>query len=520
MSVSTRLKHILPTSGMRIGSCCALALIATLTAPAGSAAASKWTVRQLPPKPLEGGSATDQVPLYGVSCPSESLCVAVGALDTVAFSQSPSGGADRWHVVYPTYDEPKQSCLEEGLPAASCSQPKGAIDGISCATESLCVAVGYEGSVYVSTDPTGGASAWSVTDVNERRNATHLTAVSCPSASRCVAVAGGYGEAAGRILTSTAPASGHWQTTQLGGSPDLRGVSCATPSLCVAVAKGGRIFVSSDPTGGASAWREAGSPTPRDLQAVSCVAALLCAAGDGGGNILTSTDPTGPGATWSEAKAGGPVLITGVSCPTASGCVAVDNNGDVLTSTEPTGGPDSWHAENLVPFEATESEGEFDHNALFAASCASTSLCVLVGSDSRIFTSTNPSGPVAHHKAHNHPRRPRTILVFAENFWRQTDTRHRRFRARFHFYSPTRVRGFECKHDRGPWRRCRSPLRYWVGIGRHALHVRAIGPRGLRGRPAVKRFRVSHPHPQGELSPRQQDARRLSYAHRIADRRR
>lgn len=68
--------------------------------------------------------------------------------------------------------------------------------------------------------------------------------------------------------------------------------------------------------------------------------------------------------------------------------------------------------------------------------------------------------------------RPKAFLVFAENFWRVTGTRHRRVRTRFHFYSPTVTKGFECKRDRGRWRRCRSPLRYWVDIGHHALHFR------------------------------------------------
>jgi hypothetical protein len=465
--------------------------------PASSAAASQWTLRRLPPKPLEGGS--DPVPLSGVSCPSESLCVAVGALDTTAFSQSPTGEADRWHVGYPTYDEPKQSCLEEEVPAASCSYPRGALRAVSCATESLCVAVGYEGSVYVSTDPTGGASAWSVTDVNEERNATHLTAVSCPSASLCIAVSGGFGEAAGRVLTSTAPASGRWQTTQLAGSPDLRGVSCASPSLCVAVAKGGRIFVSGDPTSGASAWRAAGSPTPRDLQGVSCVATLLCAAGDAGGNILTSTDPAG-GAPFGETNAAGSVQITGLTCPTTRRCVAVDNDADILTSTDPTGGPGSWIFENLVPFEAAQPDsGQFVKNALWGASCASPALCVLVGANSRIFTATDPFAAPGPSPASGSPgkrarRRPRTHLVFAEGFWKASITRHRRIKARFRFYSRDGARGFLCKRDRGLWRRCRSPLRYWVPIGRHVLRIRAIGPTGLRGPVASLRFEVMHPH--------------------------
>jgi hypothetical protein len=226
---------------------------------------------------------------------------------------------------------------------------------------------------------------------------------------------------------------------------------------------------------------------------------LLCAAGNLTGNVLTSTDPAGGGATWSQANAGGSVQITGVSCPTANRCVAVDNNGDVLTSSDPTGGAGSWHFENLVPFRPTEDEGQPPRNALFAASCASTSLCALVGIDGRIFTATDPFSvpdPPARHRRRKAPRRPHTILVFAEHFWEVAITRHRRIRARFRFYSPTKTRGFECKRDRRPYRRCRSPLRYWVGHGRHVLRVRAIGPTGLRGPAAVKHFRVLAPFQQ------------------------
>lgn len=476
---------------------CLVALAGALAMPVGSAAASNWTLRQLPPKPLEGVS--DQVGLTGVSCPSESLCVAVGALDTVAFSQSPTGGGDHWHVAYPTYDVPMQSCLEEeGVPPESCSFPRGALDGVSCATESLCVAVGYEGSVYASTDPSGGAGAWSVTDVNEGGSATHLTAVSCPSASLCVAVSGGNGGAAGRVLTSNAPASGSWQAAQLGGAPDLAGVSCASPTLCVAVAKEGRLFASSAPAGGASAWREVASPTPRDLDGVACVAGLLCAAGDAGGNVLTSTDPTS-GAPFEETNADGSVQITGLACPTALRCVAVDNNADVLTSTDPTGGTSAWTFENLVPFEVAEPNGSrFVKNALWGASCPSPSLCVLVGASSRIFTATAPFAAPAPSPAGAGPakrvrRRPRTHLVFAENFWKSTSTRHRRIKAHFRFYSRDGARGFLCRRDRGRWHPCHSPLRYWVRPGHHVLRVRAIGQTGLRGPVASLRFRVRHP---------------------------
>lgn len=482
------LKRILVACGSTI------ALLAAIAAPAG--AASSWTLGQLPPVPLEGGGAAE-AGLSGISCPTESLCVTAGGFDTLASSRVPTAGSSGWHVVHPAYDEPKQSCLEKGEPVSFCSTPRGSLDGVSCANESLCVAVGYEGSVFVSTDPTGGASAWSISEVNGGGGATHLTAVSCPSPALCVTVSGGSNNSnGGKVLTSTDPTSGHWQAIQPSNSLDLRGVSCGTPSFCVAVAREGRIFVSTNPTGGASAWKETGAPGgPGDLEGIACVSTLLCAAGNLTGNVLTSTEPAG-GAGWSKANAGGSVQITGISCPTTSACAAVDNNGDVLTSTDPTGGPGSWHFENLVAFRPTENEKELQppRNALFSASCASTSLCALVGSNGRIFTATDPfsapdqSASQRHRKA---PRRPHTVLVFAENFWKATTTRRHHVGARFRFYSPTKTRGFECKRDRGPYRACHSPLRYQVRHGRHVLCVRAIGPTGLRGPAAIKHFRVT-----------------------------
>src|SRR5262249_38704486 len=154
-------------------------------------------------------------------------------------------GTAKWHVARPTYGEPNQACLERGESIEFCSSPRGSLGSVSCPSENLCVAVGYEGSVYVSTDPTGGSGAWSVSDVNAGlRVAAHLTSVSCPSPALCVAVSGGSNNSnGGKVLTSTNPASGNWQAIQLSSALDLRGVSCGSPSLCVAVAREGRIFV-------------------------------------------------------------------------------------------------------------------------------------------------------------------------------------------------------------------------------------------------------------------------------------
>jgi len=487
----------LPARYTLILSCYAITLLATLAAPASSAAAAKWTLRQLPPMTPSEVETQSGPRLSGVSCPSKSLCVAVGFYTdtpTLAFSQAPTGDLAQWHVVNLPYPiGPGKTCVA-GEPG--CHEPGGGFNGVSCASQKLCVAVSRDGFLYASTEPTAGADAWSPTVIGEGK--LNLNAVSCGSPSLCVAVAGGPTASNGKVLTSTSPTSGSWQMTQLSSSLNFRGVSCATPSFCLAVTGEGRIFVSTDPTGGASTWQEAGTPGgPVGLQGVSCVSTLLCVIGNKSGDVLTSTDPSAGGASnWSEANGGGSMRITGVSCPTASGCVAVDDNGDVLTSTDPSGGAGSWQLENLVPPLGVPPVSP--ENGLFSASCPSTSLCALVGVHGRIFTSTEPFSPPAEPPK----TRPRTILHLESYPLR---TRHRLFRARFRFYSHTLVRGFECKRDRGPYRHCHSPLRYWVASGRrHVLRVRAIGPSGVRGPAAIDRFRISHfrgVHPSGHDGP-------------------
>ena len=62
----------------------------------------------------------------------------------------------------------------------------------------------------------------------------------------------------GKVLTSTNPTgnASAWTVTQLDESLDLRGVSCAATALCVAGNAGGNLLTSTSPTV-ASAWREA-----------------------------------------------------------------------------------------------------------------------------------------------------------------------------------------------------------------------------------------------------------------------
>jgi hypothetical protein len=471
---------------------CSAALGGTAASPlTGSAPAAVWQLQAH----IEGERFRPNLPLLGVSCPSGSLCVAVGELDTIASSANPTGGGSAWHQAEPT-GEAENDCHESWKPP--CQDPRNrTIRGISCPSAQLCVAVTGEGYVYSTTQPTGTGNDWRVTDIDGNGRDTHLLGISCPTTSLCVAVSGER-YTAGKVLTSTNPTGGTsaWTVTQLDESLDLRGVSCGTPTLCVAVAEQGRLLVSTNPTGGASAWTALGTPGgPGDLQGVSCAAAALCVAGNAGGNLLASTNPDVV-STWQEAEGGVSVQVTGVSCLASGHCVAVSNNGDVITSTDPTGGSGSWSLTKLIPYVQPADQFGEPLNGLFGVSCSSYSFCAVVGADGQVFTSTNPFAPAStpaknsgNRKKRHGPKRPRTTI--ADLFLpsgRELEGR-RRGRVRVRFFANGPVRRFECQVNHRQFHRCHSPEHFEVGKkGAYAVRVRAVGMTGLRGPVAVKRF--------------------------------
>jgi hypothetical protein len=452
-----------------------------------ASATAGWEETQLP-------GAAGKVYLLGVDCPSKELCVAVGTNNLIASSTNPTEGAGDWKYVH-AGEGPWPQTEEWPTEAISGRQ----IQSISCPSVELCVAVTSQGNIYSSTNPTGPASAWKVSQVDEEGHNTHLFGVSCPSVSLCVAVSGRRLDQ-GKILTSTDPHGGPsaWSAIELAEPMEFRAVSCDTPSFCAVVTEDGRIVTSTNPRGDGSAWSVLGAPAgPGSLRAVSCVESALCLSGNEGGNLLVSANPTAGLSSWSVTDGGGSVQITGTACAAASECLAVDNNGSVLVSTDPTGGRAAWSYTNLVPY--TPGKGmELEGNALFAASCPSSSLCALTGSRGRIFTSTDPfaevSEPAAAGKGKGKGRafkRPRAKIATIRIPSRKR-IENGTGKAMIRFYAKGRVRGFVCKLDRRPWKRCRSPKRYRVGFGKHLFRVRAIGLTGLKG-PVARELFVIHP---------------------------
>ncbi|HSC20483.1 MAG TPA: hypothetical protein VLC07_02030 [Solirubrobacterales bacterium] len=194
--------------------------------------------------------------------------------------------------------------------------------------------------------------------------------------------------------------------------------------------------------------------------------------------------------------------ITDVDCPSTALCAAVDNNGDVLTSTDPTGGAGAWTFTNLAPFPGID---ETAANAMFGVSCDSATLCAIAGSEGRIYTSSEPfssrppspssDGNQSPGKHRPRPKRPRVRIGGGP--FPEVVLKGKRLTVPFRFYARNhvQVRGFICRIDDRPLRRCHSPKNYRVGIGRHIFRVRAIGWTGLRGPVARWPFEVCHPTP-------------------------
>lgn len=284
-----------------------------------------------------------------VSCPSTSLCVAVDTAGDVLTSTDPDGGAPAWTLAH-----------VDGT---------NALRSVWCVGSALCIAVDTAGNVVTSTDPTGGAGSWHVVNTG---SSSELNGVTCTSVSLCVAV-----NAAGDVVTSTEPTgeSKAWTVTKVKGSSVLDGVTCTPSALCVAVGNEGLLFTTTEPTGGSPAWHSAHVDGNNGLDRVACPSASLCVAVDADENVVTSTEPTGGASAWKvdEFDPGGGD-VEGISCPSTSQCVAVDGRGGALVTIEPAG-PAAWTRTVI-----DESIG------LSGVSCPLAGLCVAVDEAGGIVT--------------------------------------------------------------------------------------------------------------------------------------
>ncbi len=92
----------------------------------------------------------------------------------------------------------------------------------------FCIAVDGAAGSSASTDPTGGAGAWSYADID---GTNHLFAVSCATATTfCVAT-----DDHGNVITTHEPTAGTsaWTVEEVDPGRWLIAVSCPVKKLCI-----------------------------------------------------------------------------------------------------------------------------------------------------------------------------------------------------------------------------------------------------------------------------------------------
>lgn len=233
-----------------------------------------------------------------VSCPSTALCVLSTAAALYA-TTSPVTGP--W-------------VLQRSAPSGD------DFAGVSCANISFCAVVTQGGEVVTSTDPVGGAGAWTRTAVAE--GSASLLAISCPTPQLCVAGGEYMDGLSGWIGASTDPGRGssawsggvlpHPAFAQGPAQYAVASISCLTTAFCVTDA--GELLVSVNPAGGPTAWRLV--PAAHQRRGVAHCAANGTCVVSGVGTIQSVAGAPGPG------LAGIPQFA--VSCVTVSFCVSVD----------------------------------------------------------------------------------------------------------------------------------------------------------------------------------------------------
>ncbi len=300
-----------------------LTIAALLAVAVPCAAARRW---RLVPTPRVSGQPMGQ--LSAVSCPSASICTAVGRYTD--HGHRDRNLAMRWNGMSWKIQE-------------SPTPRKSGFNAVSCPTNAMCEAGGGEGGIWAQRYLHG---SWRLQRLPGVGRSGWLRAISCSSQVSCMAV--GF---AGPIVDTHAIAE-HWngRRWRFESVPlplpnfgyELKGVDCTGARECLAVGD----FAAASGTGGlkvlterwnGSHWRMIRAPSPAgsliELNGISCVSASRCeAAGD---YQLPNTKTAGllegwDGRHWRIQRAAAPPAGHGqnfdfdaVSCAARRSCTAV-----------------------------------------------------------------------------------------------------------------------------------------------------------------------------------------------------
>ena len=364
------------------------------------------------PNPTQQGSGEDW--LASVACPLTTACMAVGSTANPAGQGVPL--AERWDGANWTLE------ATPSIPKST----RALFQGVSCPTTTLCLAVGWDtqgplierwtGTVWkVDSAPrihggslyavacTSASACSAVGDsgsgaLAERWNGLHWSvqptptppaprarfmAVSCPSAVSCTAV-GTIDPAFDSGMLAENWNGSTWSIDTLPLTPDggegfLSGVSCVSVT-CTADGYYLGTTVTYAPLvdqSVAGTWSLQTAPNPAGggrLDAVACSATTTCTAvGEVAGLSPSSLAERWNGTAWTvQATPATPFEgFSGVACPAAMSCTAVGQDfGPMLAETW---NGTAWAPQTLA--EPTESE----YSSLTGVSCTTPAACTAVG---------------------------------------------------------------------------------------------------------------------------------------------
>ena len=353
---------------------------------------STWTL-QAAVSPV-GAVPSDVV---GVSCPSVTVCTAVGFFDngpgTVATL------AEHWNgtawAIQPTPN-----------PAGAA---RNSLASVSCTSAKACIAVGKSrgGRSGATLAESWNGKTWTVQSAPTPPGAFGgLAGVSCTSRTACIAV-GSYTNAVNDAVPLAESWNGTSWTIQNAVSPPgsysatLSGVSCGSSSACVAVgdynSQAGIAPLAEYWNG--STWTVQSTPRASSVfDGVSCASAVRCTAA---GEAFSYPSNVGPLAevwqdgTWRVQKT--PAILAffasfyAVSCRSAAVCTAVGNylggSGASVTLAEDWNGK-QWAIQRTVSSP--------NGSTLAGVSCPPSGPCIAVGSqgnDAGVSVTLAEAGP-------------------------------------------------------------------------------------------------------------------------------
>jgi hypothetical protein len=290
----------------------------------------RWTIQPTPNPPGAIGpiGSTD---LQAVSCSSKTACTAVGTTS----GMSANGWvplAERWNGV-------RWWIQQMPLPAGATNS---GLTGVSCPSRTMCVAVGSYGTRSQSANmllERWNGKRWSLQPTPHPVGATTspLAGVSCSSPIACTAVGAFFDRLRGRTLALVERWNGkRWsdRPNQLGRAV-LAGVSCASLTACTAVgvSMGGEFNPVAASWDG-ERWTGETIAGSTGLGGVSCASSTACTA------VSSSTVYRWNGEKWSTQPTPSPAgakysAFREVSCPSTHACIAVGSYKDTIEAIGP-----------------------------------------------------------------------------------------------------------------------------------------------------------------------------------------